>query len=152
MTSILEIILAAAMFIGSWGFSFGYTFDDACFERDFFIQRQVGAQETCVIHIYEDGTAQWIMDDEISNGQWTNEDGLEEYRLSFPEMGMAFTMEIEQSTWDCADEGMLVLTENQPGGARTWNFSRVWRCSQCSLYSTEESNYCAGCGAARPAE
>ena len=147
MASIFEIVLAAAMFIGSWGFSFGYSFDNACSERDFFIPRQVGVQDKLILNLNEDGTAEWIMDDEISYGQWTNEEGLEEYQVFFPEKGMTFSMDIEQETWDCADEGMLVLTDNE---GRTWNFSPVRQCGTCSAYVGEENLYCPACGAIKP--
>ena len=150
MELIVEILLVASMSLGSWGFEYGYTFDNACFERDFFIQRQVGINETFVITFHEDGTADLIRDDETASGTWTNQDGLEEYRVSFPELDLVYTMEIETRDWDCADEGMLILTDEEQNSLRTWNFSPVWECSECSEFNAEDDNFCSQCGEMRP--
>ena len=148
MEAIVDLIMAAIMFVGSWGFSYGYTFDDNCLKHDYLIPREIGIRDTFVLSLNEDGTAEMNQDGNLFYGEWTNEDGLHEYSVLFPEQGLNYTMRIEDEDSVNFEPGMLIL-EDTSGGYLLYCFRRVWQCGECAAWNEESARFCSQCGAAK---
>ncbi|MBR5344352.1 MAG: zinc ribbon domain-containing protein [Clostridia bacterium] len=148
MQSVISILIAAITFVGSWGFSYGYTFDSNCFKHDYLIPRELGIMEDFVLTLNEDGSAELIRDGITLNGFWTNEDNLPEYSVKFPDQGLSYTMKIQQEDNGNFDAGMLLL-EDWSEGYRTLCFTRLWQCGQCGSHNAEEDLFCPHCGTQR---
>ena len=148
MESIIEIITAAMIFVGSWGFSYGYHFDSNCFKHDYLIQREFGIRDTFVLTLNEDGTAIMNKDGILFEGEWTNQDGLKEYSVSFPQQGLNYTMTIEGEDSANFEPGMLCL-DDFSGTFVRYCFQKVWQCEECLSYNGKDSKFCSQCGAAK---